>query len=83
MANKDELYKHPQYAARHNDAEDVRLAQLEGAAAAGMLSEDHNPPANFPIHNTYNTNDLHEMYKQENIFVAIYRRINRMIHGGE
>lgn len=81
--SKNTLYKQPQYAARHDDAFDARHAQVSGEAAAGMLSDDHSTPSNFPQHNIYNADDLAEMYRQENIFVALYRRINKMIHGGE
>ena len=40
MASKNELYRKPQYAARHDDAFDLRGAQLAGEAAAGALSHD-------------------------------------------
>ena len=78
--SKEKLYRKPQYQAQHPE-DGIQSAVNSGAAAAGSLAADHNPPANFPQNNIYSSKDLRELYKQENLIVALYRRINRMIKG--
>lgn len=74
-----DLNKHPSYYSRHQMDDPA----LSGAAAAGALSDDHSTPSNFPTKPTKASADLAELYHQENLFLALYRRINKMIHGGE